>query len=136
MDQPAPPQSGACEDGRSEAASGQLPPASRFRFADTRRGGAVEIYGWALMYQLPGMVDRALIDPHDELDSLPAFYESPLELVDRSAFLASRGIPSRPIALLTRPDDFVSAGVGGAPLTNVHFPRARFRRPADLSRIF
>lgn len=98
--------------------------------------GVVEIYGWALMYQLPGMVDAAAIDPHDEFDDLPAYYESPLELVDRAAFLAARGIPNRPIALLTRREDFRRRPGAGAPPVNRFQPGEAFRRPADLRRIF
>jgi hypothetical protein len=97
--------------------------------------GVVEIYGWALMYQLPGMFDTAAIDPHEEFDDLPAYYSSPLELVDRAAFLAARGIPNRPIALLTRREDFHPRGVGPRPLNRFQ-PDVNFRRPADLRRIF
>jgi hypothetical protein len=97
--------------------------------------GVVEIYGWALMYQLPGMLDTAAIDPHEEFDDLPAYYRSPLELVDRAAFLAARGIPNRPIALLTRREDFHPRGVGPRPLNRFQ-PEVSFRRPVDLRRIF
>jgi len=72
----------------------------------------VEIYGWSLLYQLPHMRGRGVIDSHDRFCDLPAFYESPLELVDRSAFLTARGIPHRPLALLTQPEDFVPAQTG------------------------
>lgn len=97
--------------------------------------GVVEIYGWALMYQLPGMLDAAAIDPHEEFDDLPAFYSSPLELVDRATFLAARGIPNRPIALLTRREDFHPRGNGPRPINRFQ-PDVSFRRPADLRRIF
>ena len=99
-----------------------------------RAPGVVEIYGWALMYQLPGMLDAAAIDPHEEFDDLPAYYRSPLELVDRAAFLAARGIPNRPNALLTRREDFHPRGGGPRPLNRFQ-PEVRFRRPADLRRI-
>ena len=108
----------------------------RFRLDDPPRGVAAEIYGWALMYQLPGMIDRAVIEPHDEFDSLPAYYESPLEIVDRSAFLAAKGIPCRAIALLTRPDDFEHAAGDASSPVHRHFPHTRFQRPADLRRLF
>ena len=120
----------------ADGPAGNPLPHPRFRFDDPRRGVVAEIYGWALMYQMQGMIDRAVIDAHDEFDDLPAYYESPLELVDRSAFLAARGIPSRPIALLTRPHDFAPAAVDGAGPVSIHFPQTRFRRPADLHRIF
>ena len=100
-----------------------------------RAPGVVEIYGWALMYQLPGMFDAAAIDPHEEFDDLPAYYRSPLELVDRAAFLAARGIPNRPIALLTRQEDFCPRGVEPRPINRFQ-PDVSFRRPADLRRIF
>ena len=99
-----------------------------------RAPGVVEIYGWALMYQLPGMLDAATIDPHEEFDDLPAYYSSPLELVDRAAFLAARGIANRPIALLTRREDFHPRGGGPRPLNRFQ-PEVRFRRPVDLRRI-
>ena len=66
----------------------------------------VEIYGWALLYQLPQMRHQGVIDPHETFADLPAFYESPVELVDRSVFLSARGILHRPLALLTFPEDF------------------------------
>ena len=101
-----------------------------------RARGLIEIYGWALMYQLPGMIDAAAIDPHDELDDLPAYYSSPLELVDRASFLAAKGIPNRPIALLTRREDFHPRVPTEARPVNRFRPLERFRRPADLKRIF
>lgn len=98
-----------------------------------------EIYGWALMYQLPGMRGAAAIDPHDRFDDLPAFFESPLELIDRSVFLAARGILNRPVAVLTRPEDFVRRetvdGETGNDWVNRFYPRARFRRPCRLDAV-
>jgi hypothetical protein len=93
-----------------------------------------EIYGWSLMYQLPGMRGTATIDPHEQFDDLPAFFESPLELIDRSTFLAARGIANRPIALLTRPEDFVRCETGGR-WGNRFYPQARFRRPCRLDAV-
>lgn len=101
-----------------------------------RAPGLVEIYGWALMYRLPGMIDAAAIDPHDEFDDLPAYFSSPLELVDRAAFLASKGIPNRPIALLTQREDFHPRSVTTPRPVNRFRPEERFRRPADLRRLF
>ena len=86
------------------------------------------------MYQLPGMRGTAAIDPHDRFDDLPALFESPLELIDRSVFLAARGIPNRPIAILTRPEDFVRRETGEG-WTNRYYPQARFRRPCRLEAI-
>ena len=93
-----------------------------------------EIYGWSLMYQLPGMQGTATIDPHDQFDELPAFFESPLELIDRSTFLAARGIANRPIALLTRPEDFVRCETGPG-WGNRFYPQAHFRRPCRLDAV-
>jgi hypothetical protein len=125
-------------DGIDSAGTASRGPAAngRFRKEGASRGMAAEIYGWALMYQLPGMIDRAVIEPHDEFDSLPAYYESPLEIVDRTAFLADRGIPCRAIALLTRPDDFEHAAGDASSPVHRHFPHTRFQRPADLRRLF
>jgi hypothetical protein len=126
------------EEGAKLSPAEPLPSASR-SFEDRprveRAPGVVEIYGWALMYQLPGMINAAAIDPHEEYDDLPAFYNSPLELVDRAAFLASKGIPSRSIALFTRREDFHPRGVGARPINRFQ-PAVGFRRPADLRRIF
>lgn len=89
-----------------------------------------EFYGWSLMVQFPGLDSLALVDPHERFADLPAFYESPLELIDRSTFLAGKGIASRPIALFTQPADFVVEADGR--LRNRFYPDARFRRPAGL----
>jgi hypothetical protein len=132
-----PPLSAADDPARSLPADTPASPGQPFedRPQVEQAPGVVEIYGWALMYQLPGMLDTAAIDPHEELDDLPAYYSSPLELVDRAAFLAARGIPNRPIALLTRREDFHPRGVGPRPLNRFQ-PDVSFRRPADLRRIF
>lgn len=66
----------------------------------------VEFYGWALMYRLDDRDSHALVDRHDEFADLPAFYESPAELADRAAFLEHRGIATRPLAVVTQPQDF------------------------------
>jgi len=75
-----------------------------------RRGGLArfrgrDIYGWCLMYQPPGLRGVATVDAHESCDELPAYYELPLELLDRMEFLARRGIRSRALALLAEPDD-------------------------------
>jgi hypothetical protein len=96
---------------------------------DDRRPQA-EFYGWSLMVQLHGMRGLAAVDPHERFAALPAFYESPHELVDRSEFLAARGIPCRPLALITQPGDFVIAAHGRQ--SNQFYPGERFRRPSSL----
>jgi len=88
---------------------------------------ASEFYGWALMYQLPGMRGLACVDPHEQFAELPAFYESPLELIDRNTFLSRRGIPARPLALITQPTDFVRGADGR--LRNRFYPGQRFQPP-------
>jgi hypothetical protein len=65
-----------------------------------------EFYGWSLMVQPPGVRGRAFVDRDDGNPDLPACFELPLELVDRINFLESRGWRTRPIALITRPEDF------------------------------
>lgn len=97
------------------------------------RGAAIEMYGWALMYQLPGDTHRAWVDRHEDHDELPAYFESPLELLDRATFLAARGVRTRPIALITRPDDFVDSANGPV---NRFYPTVRFRPPVPLRRLF
>lgn len=98
--------------------------------AAPRRLARPEFYGWALMYQLPGQAGEAFVDPHDRFADLPAFYELPAEFVDRSAFLAARGVRSRPIAVVTQPDDFL-AGDDGRP-QNRFYPGGVFRDPGGL----
>lgn len=85
-----------------------------------------DCYGWSLLYQLPDMRGMAYVDPHERFADLPAFYESPLEFVDRAAFLAERGILSRPLALVTQLDDFQPGGDGR--MCNRFYPRGSFRR--------
>ena len=99
------------------------------RLVSERRPTRSEFYGWALLYQLPGMRGLALVDAHERFSDLPAFFESPAELVDRTTFLASRGVASRPLALFTQPSDFIP--VEGE-LRNRFCPGQRFNRPADL----
>jgi hypothetical protein len=91
-----------------------------------------EMYGWALMYQPPGVVGRAFVDADESLPDLPACFELPLELVDRMAFLEARGIGTRPLAVITRPEDFEP--VGGR-IRNRFRPDARFRRPFAIDRL-
>ncbi|MFM8414123.1 MAG: hypothetical protein ACKOCX_05305 [Planctomycetota bacterium] len=100
------------------------------RLIAERRPTRSEFYGWALLYQLPGMRGLALADTHERFSDLPALFESPAELVDRTTFLASKGVVSRPLALFTQPADFVVTAEGE--LQNRFYPGERFHRPADL----
>lgn len=65
----------------------------------------IDMFGWAIMIQRPGMTGTAVVDPHEHLAALPAFYECPLQLIDRSEFLTSRGIRHRPLAVVVLPED-------------------------------
>lgn len=85
-----------------------------------------EFYGWALLYQLSGHRGIGIVDPQDDLPDLPACFESPLELADRQEFLGRRGIPTRAIAVVTQPQDFVT--VDQAAPANRFCPVARWRR--------
>lgn len=107
---------------RDRRRSGRCSGLTRFRGRD--------IYGWCLMYQPPGLHGVAMVDAHESFDELPAYYELPLELLDRMEFLARRGIPSRPLALLAEPDDFERPRTGGS-LRNRFHPEAAFSRPTD-----
>jgi hypothetical protein len=98
--------------------------------SDRKPQPQAEFYGWSLMYQLPGGNNLAFVDQHERFAELPAFYELPLELIDRTTFLAARGILSRPIALITQPLDFVFKE-NGRPI-NRFYPEERFRRPAGF----
>ena len=91
-----------------------------------------EFYGWSLMVQPPGIRDRAFVDRDEENPDLPACFELPLELVDRMAFLESRSFRTRPIALITRPEDFEP--VAGA-WRNRFRPAAAFGRACRIDRL-
>lgn len=91
-----------------------------------------EIYGWSLMYQPPGASGQAFVDSDEALPDLPACFELPLELMDRISFLESRGFRTRPLALITQPEDF-EAVPGG--VRNRFRPDARFGRPCSLGRL-
>lgn len=90
----------------------------------------VDIYGWALMYQPPGMRGRAVVDADGRFPDLPAVFELPLELLDRAAFLEARGFRTRPLVIPTRPEDF-APGPDGRP-RNRFFPNAACRHPSRL----
>lgn len=91
-----------------------------------------EFYGWSLMVQPPGVNGLAFVDRDDANPDLPACFELPLELVDRIAFLESRGLRTRPIALITRPEDFEPvAGVW----RNRFRPYAAFGKPCRIDRL-
>jgi hypothetical protein len=74
------------------------------RLAGPRRR-PIDIFGWAIMIQRPGMTGTAVVDPHEHRAAMPAFYECPLQLIDRSDFLTARGIHHRPLAIVVRPED-------------------------------
>jgi hypothetical protein len=80
------------------------------------------------------MRGAAFVDPHDEHPDLPAFYECPLELCSRTAYLTAKGIPHRALMLVTCPEDFERVD-GRRPRRNRYFPESRFRRPVDIARL-
>lgn len=97
----------------------------------------LDIYGWALMYQPPGMRGTAIVDADDRFTDLPAMFELPLELLDRAAFLEARGFRTRSLVIPTAPSDF-ERGADGR-LRNRFFscrglPRAGESRPASVNR--
>jgi hypothetical protein len=71
---------------------------SRDRSGRRRHDG--ELLGWCLLYQPRGIHGWALVDAGPPESGLPATFELPGELFDRVAFLAARGIRSRPLALV------------------------------------
>lgn len=93
----------------------------------------LDIYGWALMYQPPGMRGRAVVDADDRLPDLPAVFELPLELIDRTEFMEARGFRTRPLVILTRPEDFAPGPDGR--LRNRFFSEAPCRPPCGLDRL-
>ena len=115
----------------------QAPPALQLQPCDA------DIYGWSLLYQpqrLGGPAGGlAVVDANPDIPELPAFYESPLELADRLDFLDRRGVPARPLALVTRPEDFGREDQRRPGMSscrqNRFIPEGRFRPPADLSQL-
>lgn len=101
------------------------------RLAGPRRP-CLDMFGWAIMYQLPDMTGTALVDGHEYLAPLPAFYECPLQLIDRSEFLTARGIRHRPLAIVVRPEDVATEPSAVDPFEQR--PR-RTRRRTDRHRI-
>lgn len=97
------------------------------------RSTRFEFYGWSLAWQPPGVAGVAFIDPCDEQDDLPACFELPQELLDRAAHLAARGIRSRPIAIITQPQDFEPLAAGGK---NRFLPEAAFRAPCSPDNLY
>lgn len=111
-------------------AHGPLPGEGRFTgrsegIVPCRSAGPRMIYGWSLAYRFPDSNGPALVDPHEDVPDLPAFYESAVELIDRAFHLEARGIETRPIAILVHEDDYVRDGRGGR--VNRYFPKASFR---------
>lgn len=98
------------------------------RFADTRRP-CLDMFGWAIMYQLPDTTGTAVVDGHEYLAPLPAFYECPLQLIDRSEFLTARGIRHRPLAIVVRPEDVATEPSAVAPSDRRHRRRTDRNRP-------
>lgn len=90
----------------------------------------LEIYGWALMYQPPWIRGHALVDADDRFRDLPALFELPQELIDRSEFLEARGFRTRPLVVPTLPGDF-TRGTDGRP-RNRFFPEAVCRPPRGI----
>lgn len=75
-----------------------------------RRQPRLASYGWALLYQPPGIAGLAFVDRHEQFAELPACFELPLELLDRAAFLTGRGFRTRPLAVVAQPEDFDRCG--------------------------
>lgn len=78
----------------------------RRRERPDKRRPRMASYGWALLYQPPGIAGLAFVDRHEQFADLPACFELPLELLDRAAFLADRGFRTRPLAVVVQPEDF------------------------------
>lgn len=89
-----------------------------------------EFYGWSLLYHVPGMPRIGFVEPHPTFCRLPSFFDSPLEVLERSEYLARRGVRSRPLVLLTQPEDFDRAADGT--LVNRYVPHGTLRRPSRL----
>lgn len=92
-----------------------------------------DCYGWALLYRPPGTRGIAFVDTNDRFPDLPAVFELPLELLDRTEHLEARGIRTRPLLLVTRPEDFHSDADGVT--RNRFLPGASCRPPCPLDRL-
>jgi hypothetical protein len=105
-----------------------------FRRLTRPRRRCIDMFGWAIMFQRPGMTDFAVVDPHEHVPSMPAFYECPLELIDRSEFLTSRGIRHRPLAIVVRPEDCGTGSRESAPCEPGGVDRSRdLPRPCSIA---
>ena len=116
-----------CRVAAALAVPADVSPAMRFVVGRSRPG--VEFYGWSLLYQLPAMRGVAFVDPHTDLPDLPAIYESPLEVIDRAEFLASRGVVTRPLVVVTQTEDFTGRIADSGHRT---LPCPTLSRPGDL----
>ena len=123
-----------CRIATALACPADVPPSAGTAEAETLAATTLrsEIYGWSLMYQPQGVSGLAFVDPDDTLPDLPACFELPLELVDRIGFLEARGIRTRPLAVITRPEDFEP--VDGR-IRNRFRPDARFHKPFSIDRL-
>lgn len=92
-----------------------------------------ECYGWALLYRPPDVHGSAFVDTDDRFPDLPAVFELPLELLDRAEHLEARGIRTRPLLLVTRPEDFYRNADGVQ--RNRYLPGASCRAPCRLDRL-
>jgi hypothetical protein len=73
----------------------------------------------------------AAVDPHEFFDDMPAWFDSPLELLDRAEFLAARGIPHRPLTIVTQRQDFDPAESDSSP-RNRYCRQTVFRQPCRI----
>lgn len=92
-----------------------------------------DCYGWALLYRPPDAHGIAFVDTDDRFPDLPAVFELPLELLDRAEHLEARGIRTRPLLLVTRPEDFYR-DADGTP-RNRYLPDTPCRAPCRLDRL-
>lgn len=63
------------------------------------------IYGWSIVWKPQGQ-DKWVIDDHEESNGLPAIFEDWNMAVDRLAYLESKGVVGRMVAVLVHPSDF------------------------------
>jgi hypothetical protein len=97
------------------------------------RRRCLDMFGWAILFQRPGMTGSAMVDGNESSGALPAFFECPLQLIDRSRFLTARGIPHRPLAIVVRPEDVGPEVPGPDAITSTWFQgRRRFGPEQDV----
>lgn len=72
-----------------------------------KRRHAGHAYGFCVLYVHPEGDGKWVVDAHEELAGLPAYYEMPEEAMDRVSYLRERGVPARMLTLVAERGEVV-----------------------------